>query len=272
MLSIGAGAAALLVTAGASAQYQPAPPGYGQPQQGYTQPQQGYGQPQQGYGQPQQGYGQPQQGYAQPQQGYAQPQQGNYQQSNYGNGPTPPPRRSTSSPDMLSLRFDPLSWVLRGRPALEVEYLLLDWLTVEGTPMLGTQPMIFDEFEQSGFGFGASMGLWLDGRAFSGYVLRPLIQINAMHYKTDYEGTLNEDEYTDIEHTEVRVGGMIGGHNRWNFFTIAWGIGLTVDTNADDPDKALRTDKDTAYPIHDFGQVFSPKVDIISRLSLGIVF
>jgi len=162
--------------------------------------------------------------------------------------------------------------VLRGRPALEAEYRLLDWLTVEGTPMLGTQPMIFDEFEQSGLGFGASLGLWLDGEAFSGYVLRPLMQINAMKYKTDYDGSLQDNEHTEIDHTEVRVGGMLGGHNRWDFFTIAWGIGLTVDTNAGDPDKTLRYSEDTAWQIHDFGQVFSPKVDIISRLSLGVVF
>jgi len=173
---------------------------------------------------------------------------------------------------MMSLRFDPLSWILRGRPALEIEYKLLDWLTVEGAPMLGTQPMIFNEFDQSGYGFGASLGLWLDGKAFSGYVLRPLMQINAMHYKTDYTGPLEADEYNDIKHTEVRVGGMIGGHNRWDFFTIAWGIGLTVDTNADNPDTALRYSEATAWKIHDFGQVFSPKVDLISRLSLGVIF
>jgi hypothetical protein len=173
---------------------------------------------------------------------------------------------------MMSLRFDPLSWILRGRPALEVEYVLLDWLTVEGAPMLGTQPMIFNEFDQSGYGFGASLGLWLDGKAFSGYVLRPLMQINAMHYKTDYTGPLEENEFNDIEHTEVRVGGMIGGHNRWDFFTIAWGIGLTVDTNVDNSETALRYSEATAWKIHDFGQVFSPKVDLISRLSLGVIF
>ncbi|MFW5739379.1 MAG: hypothetical protein ACOC1F_03325 [Myxococcota bacterium] len=256
MLSMGAAAAALLFTTAASAQYQPPPPGYGQPQPGYGQPQPGYGQPQPGYGPPS---GQ-QSGYNQPPPGYG------------GGPPPPPPRRDPPPSDMLSLRFDPLSWILRGRPALEVEYLLLDWLTVEAAPMLGTQPMIYDEFDQSGVGFGASLGFWLDGDAFSGYVLRPLMQINAMHYETDYEGPLNENEHTDIEHTEVRVGGMLGGHNRWNFFTIAWGIGLTVDTNADDSEKTLRWDENNAAKIHDFGQVFSPKVDIISRLSLGVIF
>jgi hypothetical protein len=173
---------------------------------------------------------------------------------------------------MMSLRFDPLSWILRGRPALEIEYLLLDWLTVEAAPMLGTQPMIFDEFEQSGLGLGASVGFWLDGKAFSGYVLRPLMQINAMRYQTDWEGELNENDSTDVKHTEVRVGGMIGGHNRWNFFTIAWGIGLTVDTNADDSERRLRIDGENNPKVHAFGQMFSPKVDIISRLSLGVIF
>ena len=262
LLATGVGSALLLLGASASAQYQPPPPGYGQPQPGYGQPQPGYGQPQPGYGQPQPGYGQPG--------GY---NQGNNQGYNQGyGGPPPPPPREEPPEDMLSVRFDPLSWILRGRPSIEVEYKLLDWLTVEAVPMLATQPMIFDEFEQSGFGFGAGLGIWLDGDAFSGYVLRPLVQINAMHYQSDYEGPLMENEHTDIEHTEVRVGGMIGGHNRWDFFTIAWGIGLTVDTNADDPEKKLRIDEDNAAKIHQFGQVFSPKVDLISRLSLGVIF
>ncbi len=181
-------------------------------------------------------------------------------------------KRSARPSDTMSLRFDPLSWVLRGRPALEVEYLLLDWLTVEAAPMLGTQPMIFDEFEQSGYGFGASVGLWLDGKAFSGYVLRPLIQINKMSYSTDYEGSLGENEHTDIDHTEFRIGGMLGVHHRWNFFTIAGGLGLTVDTRADDSERTLRWSSTDAAEIHKFGQIFSPKVDLVSRLSLGVVF
>ncbi|HQB42860.1 MAG TPA: hypothetical protein PLV85_04610, partial [Polyangiaceae bacterium] len=236
LLAAGLGCSLLFAGTVAFAQYQPPPPGYGQPQPGYGQPQPGYGQPpppgygqpQPGYGQP--GYGQPQPGYGQP--GYGQPQPGYGQPGGYNQGPPPPPRKPPPE-DMLSVRFDPLSWILRGRPSLEIEYLLLDWLTVEAVPMLGTQPMIFDSFEQSGAGIGAGLGIWLDGKAFSGYVLRPLMQINAMHYKTDYTGTLMENESNDIEHTEVRVGGMIGGHNRWDFFTIAWGIGLTVDTNVD---------------------------------------
>lgn len=238
-----------LLGSSAHAQNQPPPPGYGQ---------QGYGQPQ-GWGQQQQGYGQSRgrnQGYN---------QQGGNQ--GYNNSP-PAPAKKKDPGDMMSIRLDPFSWVLRGRPALEVEYLLLDWLTVEAAPMLGVKPMIVNDFNQSGFGLGASAGFWLNGRAFSGYVIRPVLQINSMHYTTDHE----DKDLSDIKHTEVRVGGLFGSHLRWDFFTVAFGVGLLVDTNATDPKKKLVTEDNDAYGVHDFGQVLSPKVDIISRISFGVIF
>ena len=171
---------------------------------------------------------------------------------------------------MLSIRLDPLSWILRGRPALEVEYLppFVDWLTIEAAPMLGTQPMLVNDFDQSGGGLGLSLGFWLNGKAFSGYVLRPIVQINAMHYKSDCTELCGE---SDIKHTETRVGGMLGWHLRWGFFTIAGGFGLTVDTNAKDLDRVL-SGKTKNWDVHGSTQALSPKVDIISRLSLGVVF
>ena len=272
-LSASAALSLLLLAAPASAQYQPPPPGYGQPgyqqppppgygQPGYQQPPPGYGQP--GYQQPPPGYGQP--GYQQPPPGYGQPgpNQG------YG-GPPPPPPRKPPPDDILSVRFDPLSWVLDGRPALEVEYNLLDFLTVEAAPMMATNPMITDLYQQSGGGIGLSLGLWPRGDAFEGLVLRPLLQINKMSYSTSYEGTPESDELTTYDHTEVRVGGMIGSHSRWDFFTIAWGFGLVVDTQHEKVGKYLRATDTEKITIDEFGGL-EPKVAIMTRLSLGFIF
>jgi len=253
-LAAGAGSILLLFATLASAQYQPPPPGYGQQQQGYGQ-QGGYNQ---GYGQ-QGGYNQ----------GYG--QQGGYNQG-YGGGPQPPPAARKPPRDMLSIRLDPFSWILRGRPALEVEYLppFVDWLTIEAAPMLGVQPMITNDFNQSGGDLGLGLGFWLNGKAFNGYVLRPIVQINAMHYTSDCTDNCGAGE-TDIKHTETRIGGLIGSHYRWEFVTLAFAFGLVVDTNAKDLDKVL-SGKRSNWEVHAFGQALSPKVDIVSRISLGVVF
>ena len=229
------GSLGLLLSSTAWAQYQTPPPGYGQP---------GYGQP--GYGQP--SYGRP-----------------NYGQPSYGQPAPPPPKPYSPPHDLMSLRFDPFSWVLRGRPALETEFYLLDWLTVEAAPMLGVNPVLFTDFQQRGFGIGASVGFWPSGNAFQGLVVRPVVQVNSMHYTTD------SDVNNDVRHTEVRVGGFLGQHLRWNFFTIEAGIGLLVDTNATNPDLVLES-RTKRYEVHAFSQILSPKVDIISRIALGVVF
>lgn len=162
--------------------------------------------------------------------------------------------------------------MLRGRPALEVEYPILDWFSVEAAPMLGVQPMIYDAFHQSGYGISVTAGFWLDDKAFSGFVIRPLFQLNRMHYTTDFEGDPGVDSSTNLYHTEVRLGGMVGRHARWKWFTIAGGLGLTIDVNATNSNQRLRIDEMTSPKVHAFGQRFSPKVDLISRFSLGVVF
>jgi hypothetical protein len=147
---------------------------------------------------------------------------------------------------------------------------LLDFLTVEAAPMLATQPMI-KEYDQSGGGVSLSLGLWPRGEAFEGFVLRPLLQINSMNYSSSYDGDLAEGEVLAHEHTEVRVGGMIGSHNRWDFFTIAWGFGLVVDTNHEVVEGTMRLSKEHVEEIDGFGGL-APKVAIMTRLSLGFIF
>ncbi|MCL2824240.1 MAG: hypothetical protein FWD57_09635, partial [Polyangiaceae bacterium] len=72
----------------------------------------------------------------------------------------------------------------------------------------------------------------------------------------------------DVSHSEMRVGGMIGSHHCWSAFTIAFGFGLLVDLNATDSERLLG-----GYTVHKpLQQVLSPKVDLMSRISLGVVF
>ncbi len=275
---MGAMGGALLLSLGSSAaaQYPPGQ-GYGQPPPGYAQPQPGYAQPQPAYG-----YGQPPPGYGQP---------GGYQQpGGYGGGPPPPPPPPEPSFDQYSIRFDPLMWILQGRPALELEYAPIKWLSIEVTPMLATKSLISD-VEQSGGGVGASVGFWLDGTAYSGTVLRPLFEVNAMTYKSPYSPPAGYDENLDgvlqHKHTETRIGGMIASHHRWGGFTIVTGFGLLVDTAAKkDPrcDQAqsaanpkgycvLRTsDQNTTDIYGSFASGLETKVDWLLRLSLGAVF
>jgi len=271
VLSASAALTFLLFAAPAAAQYQPPPPGYGQP--GYQQPPPGYGQP--GYQQPPPGYGQPgyQQpppGYGQPGYGYGQPGPNNGYNQGYG-GPPPPPPRQEPPEDILSVRFDPLWWIIDGRPSLELEYRLMDYFSVEATPMMATQPMITDKYDQSGGGVGFSLGIWPRGDVFEGLVVRPLLQINKMKYTSNYDGPVESDEVLEYEHTEFRVGGLIGSHSRWDFFTIAWGFGLVVDTRHENVNQYLRTGETEKVTIDDFGGL-APKVAIIGRLSLGFIF
>gem|GEM_PF-687165 len=282
-IAVGAlGAASLLaIGSSASAQYPPPNQGYGQPQPAYGPPSPAYGQPQPAYGQPPPGYGQPQPGYNQPPPGYSYGQPGGY-----GGGPPPPPPPADPGFDQYSIRFDPLMWILDGRPSLELEYAPIKWLSIEVAPMLATKALISD-IRQSGGGVSGSLGFWLDGTAYSGTVLRPLVQVNAMTYQSPYEpeGAYNEDVdgLLEYKHTETRVGGMIASHHRWGGFTIVTGFGILVDTAAEkDPDCdksptpgkcVLRvTDSDTVNVYGPFASGLSTKVDWTLRLSMGAVF
>lgn len=168
-------------------------------------------------------------------------------------------------------------WVLDGRPSLELEYAFLEWLSVEVAPMFATKALINDAYEQTGGGVGASLGFWLDGTAFSGTVLRPIVQLNSMKYKSNYEPTaaspLDPNELLEYSHTETRIGGMLASHHRWGGFTIVTGFGLLVDTAAKKDDRVLRVDEKTTQDVYGpFASGLSTKVDWVLRLSMGAVF
>ncbi len=283
----------LFASSTASAQYggQPPPPGYGQPQPGYGQPQQGYGQaPPPGYGQaPPPGYGQA------PPPGYG-----------YPNEPPPPPPQKPDKgferPD-ISIRVDPLNWLLEGRLGFELETGVWKFISFELVPqfVVNDKPPYFNnvtgrsgiDFTQHSNGIGAlsgasiGAGFWLDGKPFEGTVLRVILTNYGYTYRsTDGNGATIDE----ASHTDRQLYGFIGSHARWGFFTIAGGIGLGVELNKQQrcfpdatlgsatgsgcPDNSLLIATDKANPNNgpvDVNGSLYP-VYLMGRLSLGVVF
>ena len=255
-LQVTFGAPLLLLTLGATAFAQPAPPGTGQPpsapppdsqpswpqpappaqplpaqqqpppygQPGYGQP--GYGQP--GYGQP--GYGQP--GYGQP--GYGQPGYGppygqpgyppGYYQPPLGPPPPPPPK----APDELrwALRYDPFDLLFR-RLTFEAEIAILGPITIEVAPSwIWGSPA--EDLDEEGFAIAANVAVYFEGRPMRGLWLKA-------HFGFEtFEATLTHPAFqtTDVDDVSTALlGGMIGSSTvfgRNGGFMISGGIGIGV--------------------------------------------
>jgi hypothetical protein len=145
----------------------------------------------------------------------------------------------------------------------------MDWLSLEVSPMMASNSLVYD-YSQSGGGVGFSLGIWPEGRAFQGWVLRPILQVNSMKYTSNYGGPFNDPSLGSqtVNHTEMIVGGEIGSHHRIKFFTLAWGFGLGVDTNVQ-----KNNEEYLATGAGDHSKVVA-KVHFVDmgRLSLGVIF
>lgn len=160
--------------------------------------------------------------------------------------PAPPPREEREGkgfelPDM-SIRVDPLNWIIYGRLGLELEAAVWNILSVELVPVFVTssQPpyMNLSSFpgtlEQKSNGLGAmsgasiGAGFWLSGKPFVGTVLRFYYTNYGYQYTSKYESGAVLDE---VKHTERHLALFIGSHQKWGPFTIATGIGLGVEMN-----------------------------------------
>jgi len=149
-----------------------------------------------------------------------------------GDGFTMPP---------FSIRLDPFNWLIEGRLGLELEVGVLDFMTIELTPILlaNEEPPTFNfagredplSQESNGLGpiAGASLGVgfWLGGQPLNGYVVRVMLTNVGITYKSS-EGNI---EFDKVTHTERRFVVMLGSHSRFGFFTIAGGIGLGYELN-----------------------------------------
>jgi hypothetical protein len=287
LLATGVAVSTFAFASTASAQQGPPPPGYGPPPPGYGQP------PPPGYGQPPPpGYGQP------PPPGYGQPPPPGY---GYGQ-PPPPPRKPDDDefeiPDM-SVRIDPLNWLLAGRLGFELEVGVWEFLSFELVPVFVTNshPPLLNfktldaELTQHSNGIGSlagasfGLGFWLEGEPFEGTVLRAILTNYGYEYSTDDDA----GNIDSVEHTERQFYGYIGSHHKWGFFTISYGFGIGVELNKEErcfPDTATSvgqaTDQDckgqlalaldrNLGAVADVNGPFHP-VYLMTRLSLGVVF
>ena len=162
----------------------------------------------------------------------------------YDPAPPPPPPRdrggSFKVPD-LSVRIDPINWLIFGRLGFELEAEVWKFLSVEVVPVfvassdppahnLGGFPA---SLKQRSNGLGAlsgasiSAGFWLEGKPLEGNVLRVVFTNYGYEYVTeDNAGVIDR-----VTHTERRLFGFFGSHSRWGFFTITGGLGLGVELN-----------------------------------------
>jgi len=177
--------------------------------------------------------------------GFEEPQaveQPRFEPSAYDEPPLPPePKPAKSTFPDISLRVDPLNWLLEGRLGLELEFAPIDVVSIELVPVFVTseQPpllhlanlpdTLYQESNGVGSLSGASLGVgfWLDGKAFRGSVLRAFFTNYAFHYESRENGVVVDQ----VDHTERRVGGMFGSHSRWGAFTLATALGLGVELN-----------------------------------------
>jgi hypothetical protein len=211
--------------------------------------------------------------------------------------PAPPPKENKEGftfPDM-SIRVDPLNWIIYGRLGIELEATVWKFITAEMVPIFVTshQPPFLNlgsfpgNMYQASNGLGAmsgasiGAGFWLDGKPFRGTVLRLIYTNYGYRYtsKTDSGAVLDE-----ATHTDRYLAVLIGSHSKWGPFTIASGIGLGVEMNRErrciDPTTSavssnctkdvfeIRLPQGGVYGIYGW---LHP-ADILFRLSLGFVF
>lgn len=165
-----------------------------------------------------------------------------YSTPGYASPPPPPEERSRGfEMPPLSIRVDPLNWLLEGRLGFELEAAVWEFVTVELVPVfvVDREPPMLNlrsrehRLEQGSNGLGplsgASLGagFWLGGKPLQGYVLRAIFTNYAYTYETsDSIGRVDQ-----VSHTERRFIGMLGSQSRFGAFTIGWGFGLGVELN-----------------------------------------
>jgi hypothetical protein len=198
-----------------------------------------------------------------------------------------------------SARIDPFNWLLEGRLGLELEVKLFEFMTVELVPVfvvndepptlnLSGSPDVLRQ-ESNGLGpiSGASLdvGFWLDGSAFSGYVIR----VGITNYGYTYRTEDDQGEIDSVDTVEREAFVMFGSQASWGAFTLAGGIGLGVHLNKDercfadgatspsqsrtsdcDGELLIATERSTQGVADLHGDLFP--ADLMGRFSLGVVF
>jgi hypothetical protein len=151
--------------------------------------------------------------------------------------PPAPPAHEKSSVPPISVRIDPLNWILLGRLGIELEVGVLDWLSVETVPVFitGESPPWLNygssvDVTQHSNGWGplagATLGVnfWISGKVLKGYAIGAGITNYGLEYRTGVDS---------VQHTERQLYAMLNSVSRWGAFTIAGGLGLAYDINHD---------------------------------------
>lgn len=152
--------------------------------------------------------------------------------------PTTEPHGSFEWPTM-SIRIDPLNWLLSGRLGFELESQVWKFISVEFIPMfiVNDQPPFLNLnlsgvpnnlYQKSGgigalAGAAAGVGFWFSGKPMEGYVLRAEFTDYVVDYESrDAQGPIDKKVETVERAFEV----LIGSHSKWGPFTLAGTIGL----------------------------------------------
>ncbi len=216
--------------------------------------------------------------------------------------PPPPPERPEGDGFKMppfSVRIDPFNWLLEGRLGLELEVGVLDFVTLSLVPVFvaNEKPPTLnlsgspDTLRQKSNGLGPisgasfNVGFWLDGKAFSGYVIRVGITNYAYTYRTEDD----VGEIDSVDSIEREAFFMFGSQASWGAFTIAGGIGLGLQLNREqrcfpqaatsvsqaqtdkcDNELQIATQRDLSSVVNLHSSLYP--ADLFGRFSLGVVF
>ncbi len=213
----------------------------------------------------------------------------------------PPPESKPFELPTMSVRIDPLNWLLSGRLGLELETQVWKFVSFQLVPMfiVNDQPPVLNlnlsgvpnTLYQKSAGIGAlagtsvGVGFWLNGKPMEGYVLRAELTDYVIDYDTrDRNGPIDHVEYVD---RAFQV--LIGSHSKWGPVTLAGTFGLgsvlskqnrcidefgTASTSgcANGKELSIRVTRSTSpvevVNLHEW----TYPIVLVFRISLGVVF
>jgi len=198
----------------------------------------------------------------------------------------------------MSVRVDPLNWLLSGRLGLELESQVWKFISVQFVPMfiVNDQPPYLNLnlsgvpntlYQKSG-GVGAlagtsvGAGFWLNGRPMEGYVLRAELT----NYVIDYDSRDAQGPIDHVQYIDRAFQVLIGSHSKWGPVTLAGTFGLgtmlkrqnrciedgTPTTsgcaNTKELSMVVTRDRANVVNLHDW----TYPIVLVVRISLGVVF
>lgn len=201
-----------------------------------------------------------------------------------------------------SLRIDPANWLLYGRLGVHLEFALLDWLTLQTSPIFSLTeqpPLMFEGVRQGSNGIGPlagstlEAGFWLSGRAFQG----PVLHLGISNYGYRFSGVATRDlppnhvsgeTIDETNYTERRLSLFFGTVHRFGPLSLSASFGLGYELNQKSRCLDERGEEATgrcdgfllrratglthdAADLHALAGPFYP-ISLLGRLAVGVVF